>query len=972
MIRGLFHEPVGVDFSRALAIGLRARLGDPSPEALARVTVLVNTNRMATRLRAALAETGAALLPNIGLVSQLDPLLPPGALPAATLSALTLRLRLTRLVRGMLVARPELSPPDAAFDLAGSLQTLLAEMQEEGMRPEALEEVDTRHLSDHWQRSLEFLRIVTHWAEDEGSVTSAAVQGQALDILTAAWAEAPPQGPVIIAGSTASRAPTRRLIDAVLRLPQGAVILPGMDTDMPDGAWDSLVPTDGPGAQDHPQYRHAALLSAQGRTRVDCPKWSDQVPAVPARNRLISLALRPAPATDTWRVEGPDLADLTEACAGITLLAAQSPGAEATAIALGLRAALAKGRRAALITPDRTLSRQVAAQLDRWGIEPDDSAGRPLHQSAPGRMLMQTASMMGGRVEAEALAILLSHPLTRADDRNAHLPRARDLELALLRETPCPFPDRTNVTAWARDPDTKGQDDSWTEWLGGLLDMLAAAPGLAALADHLAAHLAVITHIAPEGAAWAGEAGRRALKVVETLSEAAPELDTAPISRAEYSRILHALLSAEEVREGFAPHPDVMIWGALEARVRSADLVILGGLNDGVWPDQPSADPWLNRTMRAACGLRLPERSVGLSAHDFQQAASGAEVWLSRAARSAEAETVPSRWLNRIEGLLKGLGGEAGAALDAMRARGDDWLALAARLDAPDTTMPAAKRPAPVVPAQAQPSRLSVTAIELLIRDPYAIYARSILGLRGLGPLRQTPDARLRGTVVHDAMERFARDVPGPLGDDAARLLRETLERALLDSAPWPAMRRIWLGKFDRLTDDLLTAESARRAKGTPLFLEEEGRLELPGLGFALTAKADRLDDRGDSVAIYDYKTGAPPTAKQQAYFAKQLLLEAVMVTEGAFAKIPHRHVDEVAYLQVGSKYAEQRVKIDDAILAETRAGLIALIQAYRDGKPWIARLAPDMIAYASDYDHLSRLGEWDDTDMAVPERMGQ
>ena len=968
-MRGLYHEPVGVDFAAATARGLRARLAGQPPEALARVTLLVNTNRMAARIRAALAADGPTLLPRIGLVSDLVPLLPPGSLPAPDVTPLSLRLRLTRLVRARLEAEPGLSPPDAAFDLAGTLMTLMDEMREEGVAPEALHDVEMHSdLSEHWRRSLDFLRIVTHWAEADGSITSGDVQARALSALLDDWAGTPPADPVIVAGSTASRAPTARLMRAVLDLPQGAVILPGLDPDMPEPAWRGLTRADEPacGPQDHPQWRHAAFLDACGATRDDCPRWSDLPVACEPRNRLISLALRPAPVTDAWREEGPLLTDVAGACAGITRVDAPSPGAEARAVALGLRAALEDGRRAALITPDRTLARQVAAQLDRWGIEPDDSAGRPLSQSAPGRLLLHLAAMMGRPVEGEALAILLAHPLVcLGGDRPTHLRRARALEAELIRPTPCPFPDRAAVAAW-------GGDDAWTHALCDLLDALAAAPREATLARRLDALRGLAERAAGDpDAPWSGEAGRLALRVVETLDAAASEA-AEPMQAPAFLRILRACLAAEEVRESYAPHPDVMIWGALEARVRSADLVILGGLNDGVWPEHQGAEPWLNRSLRLACGLRAPERVTGLSAHDFQLAAAGQEVWLTRAARDAETEQVPSRWLNRLESLLTGIGGEAEAARRAMHERGARWLGLAARIDAPDGPAERARRPAPVVPPDAVPSQLSVTAIETLIRDPYAIYARSILRLRPMNPLRQGPDARLRGTVVHDAMERFLRDNPDDLPDDAAARLRATLAGTVEAQSPWPAIRRVWLGKFDRVADDLLTAEAGRRARGRPVRMEAKGALTLPEIGFTLTAKADRLDQHHDGgVAIYDYKTGTPPSERETRAFAKQLLLEAVMVAEGAFEGIDTRLVRELAYLEIGSRYGERAIPFDDEVLAETRAGLVALVRAYRDGRGFVARLAPKHIKYASDYDQLARFGEWDDTHPAVPVRVG-
>ena len=972
-MRGLFHEPMGVDFSTTFAAGLRARLNGQPPEAMARVTLLVNTTRMARRIEAALAASGATLLPRIGLVSDLAPLLPPGDAPVAGIAPLALRLRLTRLVARLLTSDPSLAPPSAAFDLASSLTLLLAEMQEEGMDADALTRIETGDLSIHWQRTLQFLTIATDWLTEDGTLTPAGAQALSLDRLLQHWTERPPADPVIVAGSTASRAPTRRLIGAVLGLPQGAVVLPGLDTDMPDDAWASLTDPDGPGQQDHPQYRHAALLTSLTKTRAQTPRWGDAAPAAPHRNRLISLALRPAPATDAWRAEGPDLDGIAEACAGVTLLTAPSPGAEAAAIATGLRAALDQGRTAALITPDRTLSRQVAAQLDRWGIVPDDSAGRPLNQSAPGRLLLHSAEMRGQPVECEALTILLKHPLTHVGgDRPAHLIRTRELEVKLLRGRPLAFPTRAALDHWLTDRKVPQAHDDWTLWLSDLLDAIPAQAALAPLATHVASHLSLIEMLAKgtggdTGTLWTDTAGHEARRVLDRLSKAAPERGDELITARDYARILGALLSAEEVRDPFSPHPEVMIWGALEARVRTADLVILGGLNDDVWPGQPTPDPWLNRTMRRDAGLRLPDRSIGLSAHDFQQAAAGPEIWLSRATRTSEADTVPSRWLNRIEGLLTGIGPQGDAALNAMRARGDRWLSLAAQLDKPAKRIEPAPRPAPQLPPSVALDKLSVTAIETLIRDPYSIYARQILRLKAIPPLRQGPDARVRGQAVHDAMERFAQAVPGPLPEDAPAQMRQALEEALALWTPWPGPRRLWLGKFNRIAADLIAAETTRRTLGRPTFVERGGALRFDDPPFTLTARADRIDDRGHTVAIYDYKTGPAPSKKQQTHFAKQLLLEALMVTEGAFPDIPQRQVEEIRYLSLGAKYAEAAP--DDFgpdLIAATRTELLTLIRAYADGQPFRARLAPDLLTYASDYDQLSRFGEWSDTDGAT------
>ncbi|UWQ21616.1 double-strand break repair protein AddB [Jannaschia sp. W003] len=972
----VFHEPLGVDFTAAFVDGLRARLHGEPPEAMAGVTLLLPTRRMQRRLAEMMLRGGAAVLPRIALVSDLGPLVPHLALPPER-SALSLRLELARLVDALLEEMPHLAPRAAAFDLAGSLGDLLAEMKEEGVGAAALGAVDLHPLPEHWQNSVRFLRIAVDFAERADLGAAADVQALCLDALEAAWAAAPPPGRVIVAGSTGSRAQTARLMRMVAALPNGAVVLPGLDREMPVDAWDALDPA----TQDHPQFRHRAFLGALGLANSDVPQWSDHRPAAPERTRLLSLALRPPPVTHAWLAEGPPLAAEAEAaCAGLTLVEAATPIEEAEVIALRLRQAVEEGTRAALISPDRTLSRQVAAVLDRWGLEPDDSAGRPLDLSPPGRLLIQTARLRGRAAEAETLVALLKHPLAHSNGaRREHLKRTRDMEMGWLRGGPL-HPDPLGLRHWAQDERTRGVDDAWTAWLSDLLVLLEREQTRrGTLLEHASEHLALMNRIGagsalppgdpferPTGALWDEAAGREALAAMQELIRDAEAAGPLEFTADDYARFLAGLLAARDVREPDRPHPDVMIWGALEARVQGADLVILGGLNDGTWPSLPGPDMWMSRGMRAACGLRAPERTVGLSAHDFEQAAAGRTVWLTRALRSAETQTVPSRWLNRMTSLLGGIGPEGEAALAGMRARGAEALGLARALRAPCPRRhhaPPARRPAPVPPRAARPRKLSVTAVERLIRDPYAIYARDVLRLRLLAPLRPPSDAALRGEVVHDVLASFG-DAAAVEADALLEALRTEMEYAV----PGAATRALWLGRFARIAPDFAAQEAARRGLGRPAVIEGMGEWRVPGTDFTLTARADRIDDRGTAVAIFDYKTGTVPTEKQQAFFAKQLLLEALMVEGGAFADLGPRPVEEVAFLGVGTMLATRGTRIDDEIRAELLEGLRALIARYGGDAPFPARLAPDMVGYAGDYDHLARHGEWTDAHPFEPE----
>ncbi len=951
----IFTLPPGADVPAALAAGLMARLDGAAPEALARVRIIANTRRAARGIATALAAAASpALLPRVQVIEDLaDHPDAPEDLPPA-IDPLRRRLHLVTLVRAYLDRSGEGGPLAARFDLAARLEALLDELAEAGIDPAAVVALDTGAHAAHWQRTARFLGILTGaWPAilaEAGRIDGAARQRALVQHLAGVWATRPPAHPVILAGSTGSRPVTRALMRAVAGLPQGAIVLPGVDPHLSPEVWAALGP-------DHPQAALGGVFEMFGTAPGAAAPWHG-VEAEPRRARLLSHALRPAPVTDGWRAAIPTLApDVAAATAGLTLVEAARPGEEALAIALILRGALERGlARAALVTPDRALARRVATALGRWGIVPDDTAGRPLALTPPGIFLRLLARLAGAPPRAEALVELLKHPLAGAV-RPAHVAAITALERHLRREA-LPLLDLPALAAWGAD--------AHGAWGRGVADALAplAPPGEAPFATRAADLLAAATALSGDRA-FAQEDGAAAHSLLARLAATAdlPMQLGAP----EFSRALDTEMAGVDVRApGFRPEPRIAILGALEARIEGAPLMVLGGLTEGTWPNPPGADPWLSRPMRAALGLAPPERQLGLSAHDFQSAFGAAEVVLTRALRAVGSPTVASRWLTRFENLVAGLGGNGTAALGAMRARGAAWIAAARALDAPDTVVPPAPRPAPRPPVPARPRSLSVTEIETLIRDPYAVYARRVLGLRPLDPLGRPPDARDRGTVIHHILARFAREVPGPLPPDAALRLRLIGEAEIAARIPWPAERRLWRGRLLRSIDWFVAGEAARRAAGRTVAVEMAGAAEiaLPGGPFTLTAKADRIDAQGDgTLAVYDYKTGPPPTEAQVEHFARQLWLEAGMAEAGGFPGLAPAPVGRLAYLGVtgaGEGGAETAILPGAGDVAAQWARFRGLMARHDDPEtPYVSRLRPLLITHAGDYDHLARVGEW-------------
>ena len=961
-------EP-GVDFAKALVDGIATRHEGQPPHVLARVEIYVNTARMQRRIRHLFAERGALLLPRIKLVTDLARDMRFDIPPA--IDGLGRRLELAQLVRALIAREPDLAPQDTAFDLADSLANLLEEMQGEQVSVAQIDALDVADHSAHWARSQKFIALVHRYLDAGAALDTEGRQRAVVEALAQKWDTDPTDNPILVAGSTGSRGTTRAFMRAVARLPQGALILPGFDRAMPDNIWPTLRDhrTD---AEDHPQFRYFNLMQELELQPSEVQPWGPQLPSARvARNALVSLALRPAPVTDAWLEDGPKLPDLPQATEALTLVEAPNPRLETLTIALRLRQAIEDGTKAALITPDQTLARQVSAALEAWHVVPNDSAGARLDLSPPGRLLRQTAQMMGQPIAPDRLLALLKHPLICATDRRAHLRRTRQFEMDKLRGGP-PAVTRVGTQKWAADLEAQDPGSTrWHAWLWDILEQLETQK-TGPLGTMTELHLALTAQLtqgpeAGENQLWLRAAGEKAQQVSQALLDAA---DVAgPYTPAEYRDLLDTLLRREEVREPFFTHPDIMIWGTLEARVQGAELVILAGLNDGTWPAAPDPDAWLNRDMRRKAGLRLPESRIGLSAHDFQQAIAAQEVMLTRSVRNAEAETVPSRWLNRIENLMTGLGGDGARAFDAMRARGKDRISQAQSYDTPRLGLAPAPRPAPQPPVEARPKELYVTGIETLIRDPYAIYAKHVLQLRPLKPLHASADAALRGTVIHKVMQAYIGAHLVAMPEDAQAAFMRTADRIFSNEVAWPAIRAFWIAKLTRAVPWFVETEAARRQIARPDALEADGKRSMDALDFTLKGRADRIDvDQNGGLVIYDYKSGSLPTPDQQKHFNKQLPLLATLNYEG-FAHAP---VHQVGYIGLGATPKEDTQRLDAVEIDAVWRDFEGLIAKYMDpDKGYTARRAIEENRWDQDYDTLARYGEWDFTDEVTKIRVG-
>ncbi len=968
----VYSIPAGAPFLEALAAGILRRHG-ADPLELSRVTVLLPTRRACRALAEAFLRLGAAqgrdalLLPTIQPLGDIDEdeleLRGLGSDARQAIPELQRALLLTRLLHASPLAGGDAAN---AYRLAQNLAELLDAAATEEVGLDRLPDLVQGDLARHWQLTLQFLGIIREtWpaikAERQG-LDAAEHRSSTMQAWLDFWRTQPPDGPVIAAGSTGTIPATAKLLHLVARLPEGAVVLPGLDEALSDAAWREIhtEPT-------HPQHALALLLDKLGIVRSEVQPWPEAT-ASTARVALLREALLPPAETHAWR----DLAPPDDAAfAGLQRIEAPGPREEALAIALALRETLNDAERtAALITPDRSLARRVAAELQRYGITVDDSAGLPLLNTPPAVFLRLVAQVASSDCAPVELLALLKHPFCMlGGPRLALLDWARQLERLALR---------------VNEPGGGiGMIAARLEKRGDLLPLLARfrqamAPLQAALAmdepslpglTQALIESAELLSAPPPGETpplWQREAGEALHTLLLDILAQGGELG--PVRPSEWPRLFEALLEGRVVRPRYGSHPRLSILGLLEARLVHADRVILGGLNEGTWPPQAQEDAWLSRPMRATLGLPPPERRLGQTAHDFVQAASRPDVILSRAIKVDGTPTVPARWLLRLAARL----GEDTRWQATLAPRYLDWAAM---LDKPLGKVPT-DAPMPKPPLSARPRSLFVTAVEQWVRDPYALYARHILKLRKLEELAQPADARMRGNVIHDVLETFLdrhRDTLPPRDAALGELL--DLGRAAFD--PWMQQAEVaalWWPRFERAMAWFIDYEIARRTQGFhPAVIEREGEM-LVGGDFTLKARADRIDRHADgSLAILDYKTGQPPTKDQvHAGLAPQLPLEAAIAKAGGFAELPPGRIAELVYIRLhGGESAGEERRVEagsrdknpippaDELTDQALERFQQWIARFDDpATPYLSRPRPQFLTYAGDYDHLARVAE--------------
>jgi ATP-dependent helicase/nuclease subunit B len=792
----------------------------------------------------------------------------------------------------MVRAKDPAMPYSRAYAMASDLAALIDTAEAEEVSLADLDGLVPDGYAEYWKQTLAFLKIASAYAA--GHLDSPVRRRiAALDATRLSGNE-------IIAGSTGSIPYVARFMKRVLDA-GGTVVLPGMDRALDDADFAAIGP-------DHAQYSIKNLLVRFGVRRADVRDLAE------GSNALASAVMAPV---KYWK--NPALSGKN-----ISVLELKTEFYEARAVAIAIRGAIEENMRVHLITPDRKLAKSVSAELGRWNISINDSAGRPATETQAGNFLMLALRAAMLDYPPMELLALLKSPLIRPELRVSEqvelairgVPGLDDIDSIISK---CGLP------ALRKLPRMPGGEARLADWFRRHMDLARALSG-------------------PDITGGMDEISDVLARLEAELSSLPSGLDMASVQA--YQAFVSDYLFKNAVRPAAGQTPGASILNSIEARLLPCDLMIMAGLNEGVFPAQDSDDPWLSRAMKAELGLPLPERKVGLASHDFAEFLCYPKVLLTRAITVDGIGRVASRWLAKL-GAIRDTNG-----LDFDDAYADYIASVAENLDAPEKYSPVA-RPAPRPPAHMRPKSMHATGVEKWYRDPYIIFARYVLGLEKLDNIAPEISPADFGNVVHTALEEFKAKGLSSYDDLVSLMVRHASDYMNIDAMDF------WQARFRRIARFVVEYEASLGAART--IAEAGGEMKVTD-SFALKARADRIDLMPGGAVISDYKTGSAPTrVEMEAGYAPQLPLEAAIFGAGGFGG-----KGAVAELRVIELARGKVAKYPDAAALAARAldKLREVVMKFEDeSTPYLSRPNPSKVGRAieeySEYSHLARVKEW-------------
>lgn len=695
---------------------------------------------------------------------------------------------------------------------------------------------------------------------------------------------------VVLAGSTGTIPATRKLMQRICQHDKGYVILPG------------FLPIEEKLSPQHPQYTMHICLSNPMASSLEI-QISPRTCLLTAVQTSLNSSLPDKFDTDIEFIEAKSLHEEAEIIALIALHHIQE-----------------KGTSLALVTPDRTLATYVRYACAKWNVEVDDSAGISLLETAEGQLYLNVLKLLSHPENLLSWVDVFKHPLVGEVARN--MGKALDIKMREYIPDALEF---LHSCVW----NTKEETDIWRFFL----DAIKLSKSLKAYLDKVESFFKILQVDIKENSEWQ-ELKKLLTEVDNNLSNFDRLAQHNPV------KFFTHLFQSTTVRKVCQSDTRLYIWGPLEARLMTVDAMIIGSANEGVWPVTSQPDDWATSAVREYLNLPPLERRQGLSGHDFIQLFSSNKVYITRAQTTEGTQGIPSRWWMRFKALY--------AVNNTPFLSTQKWENILhqhcyysnlRQLPTPTEVCP---------PVELRPRSLSATDVGLLVRDPYAIYAKHILKLKPIDSLLPKWGNKERGIMVHKFLENI---VSNSLDLEAAL----DMMKEKLTSIKLPLFDHLfWKSHMEKLLVSFFNLQKKRDAGKS--FTEIKGRvsLSLESGEFILKATADRIDVIGDNVYILDYKTASPPSKKMvEIGVFPQLLIEAIILQDAGFGGVQRFDNPILEYWGLGK---EEVVGVDPELVNRYKPHLLNLLNIFLSKSVIMHSNLCEKVLKFNDYEHLERI----------------
>lgn len=709
---------------------------------------------------------------------------------------------------------------------------------------------------------------------------------------------------VIIAGVATGIPVIKKLLQAVALYQHGSIVLYGVDDNMMENEWLEVEAMNG-------QFNFKELFKLlkidPGSIDYWCKDRKEKSPS------FLSNALKPSISTINWHKLAPENVN------NLKYLKCNDQHHEAKVIVNLLENKVYN--KALVVVPDDKLMVKIISWLGLKNIDANIIRDYPLKQSKGAIWMSLCLDLLVQKCSIFSFLSLLKNPLVKIDK-----------EIIEYIETLV----RDRSFYGNSIFDLKLEDENFQNILAEIENFKDSFSIFnQSFAQLLSAHIAFASNIAKQPL-WQEREGEELEKFLQILQNNSENLGF--ILAKDYPRILQHFLNSAYYRLENTDY-SITIAKPIDARLHSADLVILSGLNENIWPETQVIDPFFNRSLQAKLGLPLLEQTIGEEAHNFFCFSQAKEVFFTRAEKISGSSTTPSRWLLRIETLAKKLN------INLIEKSHNSSLTIIENnlKNENDIAM---------VPVELRPKQLSVTQIEKLVFNPYYIYVDSILSLKKLLPIERKISALDFGLFIHKALELYNANSEKSL----ERLLNSGRQALSLLNLAQQQLQIVFWSRFVRIAQWFIANENQKNK----IYLEIKGRAKI-GDNFILIARADRLEiATNNAVDVIDYKTGNLSTYKSiQTGRTLQLLLEGIIAARGGFdCQKKLGNVENLKYIKLsGSEDPVEILEIDltnDDLLVRAEKYLNDLIKEYEDPATAYHYTKAKKIGYC-EYSHLAR-----------------